>query len=248
MCNTCPLSVQISIQIFAYKSTRLPQTPPCLVMCPFAALQFSSRPFNDLTRSVHPSRTVAKRNPTVYLLSTAAKTPRHCRPHLRSTIRVSIRSRPTIIVMGSGRAASAAPLSKVNSETNLAVQLLLSVSNARQHPPDAASPDSRPPSAASDSSDSTVLLPPKQTARPNRPDGTLFKYTREERLEALQRFREKKRRRQYQKRVRYMVRKRLAETRPRYKGRFSKPPPGESYDDGTPGPPPVDNSAVAVTE
>lgn len=34
-----------------------------------------------------------------------------------------------------------------------------------------------------------------------------------------------------------MVRKRLAETRPRYKGRFSKPPPGENYDDGTPGPP-----------
>lgn len=61
-------------------------------------------------------------------------------------------------------------------------------------------------------------------------------------MEALARFREKKRRRQFQKRVRYMVRKRLAETRPRYKGRFSKPPPGEMYDDGTPGP------AVAVKE
>lgn len=55
-------------------------------------------------------------------------------------------------------------------------------------------------------------------------------------MEALERFREKKRRRQFHKRVRYMVRKRLAETRPRYKGRFSKPPPGENYDDGTPGP------------
>lgn len=55
--------------------------------------------------------------------------------------------------------------------------------------------------------------------------------TPEERQSALQRqaalvrFREKKRRRQYQKKVRYHVRKRLAESRPRYKGRFSKPPP-----------------------
>lgn len=54
--------------------------------------------------------------------------------------------------------------------------------------------------------------------------------TPEERKSALQRhaalvrFREKKRRRQFQKKVRYLVRKRLAESRPRYKGRFSKPP------------------------
>lgn len=61
----------------------------------------------------------------------------------------------------------------------------------------------------------------------------LFKYTRQERQEALQRFREKKQRRQFQKRVRYHVRKRLAEARPRYKGRFSKPSADESSDDGS---------------
>lgn len=42
-----------------------------------------------------------------------------------------------------------------------------------------------------------------------------------------------------------MVRKRLAETRPRYKGRFSKPPPGENYDDGTPGSPTLDKDTPA---
>lgn len=61
----------------------------------------------------------------------------------------------------------------------------------------------------------------------------MFKYTRQERQEALQRFREKKQRRQFQKRVRYHVRKRLAEARPRYKGRFSKPSADESSDDGS---------------
>lgn len=60
----------------------------------------------------------------------------------------------------------------------------------------------------------------------------MFKYSRQERQEALQRFREKKQRRQFQKRVRYHVRKRLAEARPRYKGRFSKPSADESSDDG----------------
>ncbi len=61
-------------------------------------------------------------------------------------------------------------------------------------------------------------------------DGELFKYSYEERQAALRRFREKKRRRQFQKTVRYMVRKRLAETRPRYKGRFSKPPAAPTPD------------------
>lgn len=67
-------------------------------------------------------------------------------------------------------------------------------------------------------------------------DTTLYKYSREERLEALRRFKEKKRLRTFKKTIRYDVRKRLADTRPRYKGRFSKPPAGETYDDGTPGP------------
>lgn len=67
-------------------------------------------------------------------------------------------------------------------------------------------------------------------------DTTLYKYSREERKEALRRFKEKKRLRTFKKTIRYDIRKRLADTRPRYKGRFSKPPPGENYDDGTPGP------------
>lgn len=65
---------------------------------------------------------------------------------------------------------------------------------------------------------------------------TLYKYSRAERQEALRRFKEKKRLRTFKKTIRYDVRKRLADTRPRYKGRFSKPPPGEHYDDGTPAP------------
>lgn len=164
--------------------------------------------------------------------------------------------------MGSGRAL--APIPKINSDTNLAVQLLLAVSDARSHschhqqtsPTSTFSSDARADSSSdSDATDAVTpsltspAMPHNESQRlaPSAPraapaamakrDAAFFKYTREERLEALQRFREKKRRRQFQKRVRYMVRKRLAETRPRYKGRFSKPPPGENYDDGTPGPP-----------
>lgn len=169
--------------------------------------------------------------------------------------------------MGSGRAL--APMRKINSETNLAVQLLLAVSDARSHPhhqpqqqqqkqtsptstilfdaradsscdsdaTDAVTPSLTSPALPHNVSEPIMSSSPRTTAVLAKRDSVFFKYTREERLEALQRFREKKRRRQFQKRVRYMVRKRLAETRPRYKGRFSKPPPGENYDDGTPGPP-----------
>lgn len=152
--------------------------------------------------------------------------------------------------MGSGHGATMA-LRRINSETNFAVQLLLSVSDVRHNkrtsdPSSATSSELRPDT--SDDSDTdmpvrTLIASPNYqkpvpiATRTVRTETTFFKYTREERQEALQRFREKKRRRQFQKRVRYMVRKRLAETRPRYKGRFSKPPPGENYDDGTPGPP-----------
>ncbi|CDF32814.1 unnamed protein product [Chondrus crispus] len=160
-------------------------------------------------------------------------------------------------------------MQRINSETNLAVQLLLAVSGDRpivKRTPKrfalpAASPHiyrsspsscSEPGETCSDSdatepATSAVASPAimKATSSPvalskshhgRGADSTLFRYTREERLQALKRFRDKKRRRQFQKKVRYMVRKRLAETRPRYKGRFSKPPPGENYDDGTPGP------------
>lgn len=51
-----------------------------------------------------------------------------------------------------------------------------------------------------------------------------------QRQAALARFREKKQRRHFHKKVRYLVRKKLAESRPRYKGRFSKPPTEESAD------------------
>ncbi|CAN8064599.1 unnamed protein product [Agarophyton chilense] len=156
-------------------------------------------------------------------------------------------------------------MSRISSETNLAVQLLLAVSDARHcrpsskttRPNSSSATSSDLPGDSSDDSESTDCavtpnhspnLHQKRSSHPaasprgvpptfGRGDATFFKYNYEERQEALKRFREKKRRRQFQKRVRYMVRKRLAETRPRYKGRFSKPPPGENYDDGTPGPP-----------
>ncbi|PXF46302.1 Two-component response regulator-like APRR1 [Gracilariopsis chorda] len=177
--------------------------------------------------------------------------------------------------MGSGTTAAAPPLSRISSETNLAVQLLLAVSDARHCRPstqhgrphsssatssdmpadlsdDSDSIDSTPTSAQSPALRQKITTPPSTSPRGVPPtfargDATFFKYTREERQEALKRFREKKRRRQFRKRVRYMVRKRLAETRPRYKGRFSKPPPGETYDDGTPGPPPKSQSTKQTT-
>jgi CCT motif len=68
---------------------------------------------------------------------------------------------------------------------------------------------------------------------PHTPDTILYKYSVAERAAALRRFKEKKRLRTFKKTIRYDVRKRLADTRPRYKGRFSKPPPGALYDDGT---------------
>lgn len=166
--------------------------------------------------------------------------------------------------MSSGR-VSTGTMPKINSETNLAVQLLLAVSDINRTKKTSKSNQSNSTSSAereqvdtgeeTDSTDcaiSTVASPDLQKKQErvmvtsavksindiniskNNTNG--LKYSREERLEALQRFREKKRRRQFSKKVRYMVRKRLAETRPRYKGRFSKPPPGENYDDGTPGP------------
>lgn len=63
---------------------------------------------------------------------------------------------------------------------------------------------------------------------------TLYKYTREERKDALRRFKEKKRMRSFKKTIRYDIRKRLADTRPRYKGRFSKPPREETYQANAP--------------
>ena len=45
-------------------------------------------------------------------------------------------------------------------------------------------------------------------------------YTREERLVRIERFREKKLKRIWRKQIKYDCRKRLADTRPRVKGRF----------------------------
>ena len=55
------------------------------------------------------------------------------------------------------------------------------------------------------------------------------KYNRAQRRAALQRYRDKKKRRSQNRRnvIRYDIRKKLADRRPRYKGRFSKPPPGD---------------------
>lgn len=189
----------------------------------------------------------------------------------------------------SAMAPSMATLPKINSETNFAVCLLLSVGrNARAESERAArhldhtdsnggasTEGGETRSEMSDATDESMdggahVIPaklnllcqvsspigkPKHQGQQNKGvsktkdnalstvrhvaasrNGVTFKYTHEERQQALQRFREKKRRRHYEKRVRYMVRKTLACSRPRYKGRFARPPPGENYDDGTPGP------------
>lgn len=52
------------------------------------------------------------------------------------------------------------------------------------------------------------------------PDGRLGAYTKEERQQRIQRFRAKKQRRIWRKQIKYDCRKRLADTRPRVKGRF----------------------------
>lgn len=167
---------------------------------------------------------------------------------------------------GAMRMQPAAPaLRTINSETNMAVQLLAAL-RASPAPAFVAPPpctdrqsvtddDDDRTAVASDTSGSTVGSPllaraAAASATTTQSGGersspansgsstetTLYKYSRAERQEALRRFKEKKRLRTFKKTIRYDVRKRLADTRPRYKGRFSKPPPGEHYDDGTPAP------------
>lgn len=53
-----------------------------------------------------------------------------------------------------------------------------------------------------------------------RPEGLIGAYTKEQRKQRIDRFREKKLRRIWQKQIKYDCRKRLADTRPRVKGRF----------------------------
>lgn len=58
------------------------------------------------------------------------------------------------------------------------------------------------------------------------------RYTPEQRREAVRRFKEKKSRKKNQSSaIRYQVRKRLADTRPRYRGRFYKPKPSTQVND-----------------
>lgn len=174
--------------------------------------------------------------------------------------------RELLAMSGAMRMQPAAPaLRTINSETNLAVQLLAALRASPAPPLAAPSPsadrhsltddDDDRTAVASDASGSTAGSPllgrAAAASGTTTPSGdersspatsgsstetTLYKYSRAERQEALRRFKEKKRLRTFKKTIRYDVRKRLADTRPRYKGRFSKPPPGEHYDDGTPGP------------
>lgn len=185
-------------------------------------------------------------------------------PHVYLPRSHAANGRVTSTMSSALRMQPAAPaLRTINSETNMAVQLLAAL---RASPPPPMPPP--PPRAgrhsmtddddddrtavASDTSGSVLGSPPlaraaAAAARSSRggtaavahgPAGetTLYKYSRAERQEALRRFKEKKRLRSFKKTIRYDVRKRLADTRPRYKGRFSKPPAGACYDDGTPGP------------
>lgn len=66
---------------------------------------------------------------------------------------------------------------------------------------------------------------PMSVVKSSNPLGTsVTKYTPAERKEAVRRFKEKKKRRRSQVGVvRYQVRKRLADTRPRFRGRFYRP-------------------------
>lgn len=79
----------------------------------------------------------------------------------------------------------------------------------------------------SESSPTSVVqyIETSEIATQNRPFDDSFKigggsYTREERIRLIEKFRAKKRRRIWRKQIKYDCRKRLADTRPRVKGRF----------------------------
>lgn len=148
-------------------------------------------------------------------------------------------------------ASTSRPLQRVNSETKFAVSLLLGVSRRDTKSPDASSDrsagsgETRPNLSESPSpmngmqlatyvvplpfSSSTIPTPTSYdssaTSTPEEQRATI------QRQAAIQRFRAKKQRRQFHKKVRYHVRKRLAESRPRYKGRFSKPHTSDAADE-----------------
>lgn len=140
-------------------------------------------------------------------------------------------------------------LQRVNSETKFAVSLLLGVSRRDIKSTDACSDrsaisgETQPnlsdsPSPINRAQVATYVVPISYSTRPTvspvLSTPTSYKSstttsTPEQQRAAIQRqaaiarFRAKKQRRQFHKKVRYHVRKRLAESRPRYKGRFSKP-------------------------
>eukprot|EP00181_Compsopogon_caeruleus_P001462 CAMPEP_0184683538 /NCGR_PEP_ID=MMETSP0312-20130426/11705_1 /TAXON_ID=31354 /ORGANISM="Compsopogon coeruleus, Strain SAG 36.94" /LENGTH=130 /DNA_ID=CAMNT_0027135973 /DNA_START=196 /DNA_END=588 /DNA_ORIENTATION=- len=55
----------------------------------------------------------------------------------------------------------------------------------------------------------------------------VVRYSPQERRLRVERYREKRRQRSFKKTIRYDIRKKLADTRPRIRGRFSKPAPPE---------------------
>ena len=62
--------------------------------------------------------------------------------------------------------------------------------------------------------------PPLSSSYLHKPDGIIGSYTKEQRQARIDRFRAKKKRRVWKKIIKYDCRKRLADTRPRKKGRF----------------------------
>jgi hypothetical protein len=86
--------------------------------------------------------------------------------------------------------------------------------------------------------DGTVLLPQMldHYAEIYNKNGRIGIYNREERDTIIERFREKKRRRVWKKKIRYHCRKNLADRRVRVKGRFVRRGGPDGGDDGAPSP------------
>mmetsp|Transcript_20178 Transcript_20178/g.53786 ORF Transcript_20178/g.53786 Transcript_20178/m.53786 type:complete len:153 (+) Transcript_20178:100-558(+) len=123
--------------------------------------------------------------------------------------------------------SSPPPLPHVSSETNLVVLALFQMSSAAPSSPAPASTPSTPTTPATPLLASVAASPvtsPDIAALCSHDTGSVA-YSPEVRKERVRRYLEKKRARRSgeAKTIRYVVRKKLADVRPRVRGRFSKP-------------------------